>query len=67
MAYIRHRDGEKPTLRPTFDGKGNAVERVVTPGRRLGFTEGESNLETHSCDECAALYTELTGAEPAPA
>lgn len=63
----RCRRADKPELLPTFNAKGNQLERIVEPGQKLGTTEGEMNAKTCDCDDCKALYTELTGVEPEPA
>lgn len=57
----RCRREETPELLPTFDLKGNSIERVIEPGNKLGTTDGEMNAQTCDCDACQALYTELTG------
>lgn len=61
----------KASVAPTFDVKGNTVERVVQPGHRFGNEEKPQYgpIRTCDCDACRALYTELTGIElePAPA
>ncbi|SFF12011.1 hypothetical protein SAMN05216251_108245 [Actinacidiphila alni] len=65
----RCRRTEEPELLPTFDVKGNAVERIVPPGERLAGESTNSGPQTCGCAACCALYTELTGIElePAPA
>lgn len=55
---------DEAELLPTFDRKGNVIERIVPPGDRLS-TEGDSaGPRTCDCDACQALYAEL---EPASA
>lgn len=59
---------ETPELLPTFDARGNRVERIIPPGEKLA-TEGDSGPLTCGCEDCKALYAEVTGVElePAPA
>lgn len=60
----RCRRNETPELLPTFDRKGNVIERIVPPGDPLG-TEGDAGgPRTCDCDGGQALYAEL---EPAGA
>jgi len=63
----RCRREETPELLPSFDTKGNAVERIVQPGGALATQDGAGGPRTCDCDACRALYTELTGIELAPA
>ncbi len=44
------------TLRPTFDGKDQVIERIIPPGER---SEG-GYINACSCDECKGLYELLT-------
>ncbi|MFD5081890.1 hypothetical protein ACFWOG_04510 [Kitasatospora sp. NPDC058406] len=53
------RKSVKSLLRPTFDLKGRPVERIVPPGERIG---GNNGHVTCACDNCEALYAELTAA-----
>lgn len=48
-----------PELMPTFDLKGNAVERVIPPGDGLGLDGGHPIGRTCGCDACQALYEQL--------
>jgi hypothetical protein len=55
---------ETPELLPTFDGKGNTIERIVPPGDQLSTEGTAGGPRTCDCDACQALYAELTEATP---
>lgn len=63
----RCRRNETSELLPTFDRKAQPIERIVPPGSGLD-TEGEYafSARTCDCDDCRALYTELTGTDLEP-
>ncbi|MFB7617802.1 hypothetical protein [Kitasatospora sp. NPDC056181] len=51
------RKSVKSVLAPTFDVKARPIARVVTPGERIG---GNNGFVTCGCDNCQALYEQLT-------
>jgi hypothetical protein len=56
------RKNPKSSVFATFDAKAKPVERIIPPGGRLA-TEGNVGPTTCDCDDCKALYAELTGQE----
>ena len=69
MAYLAHKGKSRtPTILPSFDVAGRAVERIVPPGERLGVglengLGGEGmGFTTCDCDGCKALYAQETAA-----
>jgi hypothetical protein len=46
----------EPEVIPTFDAKGNRVERVIEPGDGLRSMGGAVIVRTCTCDACRALY-----------
>jgi hypothetical protein len=55
----RCRKAETPDLLPTFDSKGESIERIVEPGQKLAGESTNSGPQTCDCDACQALYAEL--------
>lgn len=50
---------------PTFDAKGQSVERIIPPGNKIaadGSPGGSMGATAHACDSCTALYDQLTQA-----
>lgn len=49
---------------PTFDGKGQPVERIIPPGQKIAAegTDGAMGATAHDCEGCTALYEQLVGA-----
>lgn len=53
--------GESEVM-PTFDRKGNTVERIIAPGDGLETESGVKVVTTCGCDVCLALYEQLATA-----
>ncbi|MFF3643428.1 hypothetical protein [Streptomyces sp. NPDC002564] len=51
-----------PEVMPTFDRKGNRVERIIPPGEGLPTETGSTGTRTCPCDACQALYEQLAPA-----
>ncbi|MET9517007.1 hypothetical protein [Streptomyces sp. NPDC002994] len=49
-----------PEVIPTFDTKGQPIERLIPPGEGLASMSGAPIVRTCSCDACAALHEQLT-------
>lgn len=49
----------EPELMPTFDGKGNRVERIVRPGGGLAIGDAHPIGRTCECESCQSLYGQL--------
>ncbi|WP_055696530.1 hypothetical protein [Streptomyces silaceus] len=47
---------------PTFDCKGNRVERVIVPGEGLPSESGASIVKTCPCESCTALHEQVASA-----
>lgn len=52
----------QPEVIPTFDGKGNQVERVIEPGGGLPSESGNAVVKTCPCDACVAMHEQLVSA-----
>lgn len=52
--------GAEPEVYPTFNLKRQPIERIVVPGTRYGAEAG--GVPTCGCDNCKALYAELSAA-----
>jgi hypothetical protein len=50
---------EPPEVIPTFDIKGNQVERVIEPGGGLPSENGNPVVKTCPCAACVALHEQL--------
>ena len=52
----------EPEVIPTYDGKGNQVERVIEPGDGLPSANGNPVVKTCPCDACVAVHEQLAAA-----
>lgn len=50
----------EPQVIPTFDLHGRPVERVLAPGAAFPTLGSSGHLHTCKCEDCAALYAQLT-------
>lgn len=48
-----------PEVIPTFDAKGNQVERVIEPGDGLRAMGDHVIVRTCPCDACVALHEQM--------